>query len=166
MSTRNNIFLIVDSVHSHISKNSKAHMHARGILFCAIPGGIAAHLQPADYAWFKTIKYSVVDSIEQWKLSDNFDYTRGGKIRPPSHDVVRGWLTRAWSCISCDTIVTSFRCCLLGPDDQLLLVTHTVYGAVFGSALAIHRNSETPIAGVCSSDGSDHNDAVVTSVDE
>jgi DDE superfamily endonuclease len=141
MPPRNKILLIVDSARSHISKKAKAHIHARGILFCAIPGGMTAHLQPADYAWFKPLKDSLTLSIDQWKMSEDFEFTRGGNVRPPTNQRIRNWLKTAWANVTQDTIVTSFRRCFLGADDQLSLTTHEVYGEPFVNAMAHARES-------------------------
>ncbi|ETM54280.1 hypothetical protein L914_02369 [Phytophthora nicotianae] len=100
---------------------------------------MTAHLQPADSAWFKPLKDNLMESSDEWKLIGDFDYTRGGNVKAPRNTVVHSWLTRAWKAVSAETIVTSFRRCFLGADDQLALRKHSIYGEAFKEALENQR---------------------------
>ncbi|OWZ18807.1 Pogo transposable element, partial [Phytophthora megakarya] len=84
------------------------------------PGGMTGYLQPADYAWFKSLKDNLMKSIDQWKMGGGTSTTlEAGNVKAPNDQVVRSWLTRAWKAVTAETIITSFRRCFLGVDDQL-----------------------------------------------
>ncbi|ETP10587.1 hypothetical protein F441_13812 [Phytophthora nicotianae CJ01A1] len=130
---------------------------------------MTAHLQPADYAWFKPLKANLMESIDEWKLNGDFDYIRGENVKNPRNTVVLCWLTRAWKAVSVETIVTSIRRCFLGADANLALRKHSIYGEVFKGALKNQRadadlatSVEADQALEEDSDSDDGNDVVVS----
>ena len=127
----NTVLLVFDSARSHISKKSKAHLHARGILFAVIPGGLTCYLQPADYGIFKPLKDRIAESIDEWKRAGNFEYTRGGNVKHPKDQVVIDWIKAAWRTIPSGAIKRSFKSCFLGVNEELCLYDHAEYSADF-----------------------------------
>jgi hypothetical protein len=93
---RDTLLLVFDSARPHISWKVKDHLHARGILFAVISGGLTSLLQPCDVSWFKTMKSILKDSIDTWKANPYHTLTRGGIPRPPTLDDMSAWLTDAW----------------------------------------------------------------------
>ena len=127
----NKILLVFDSARSHISKEIKAFMRDRKILFCVIPGGLTGFLQPADAFWFKPMKSKLRTLANQWLESENVERTRSGKIMLPSNHVVARWLLDSWNVLDAELIRKSFRECFLGSTDELLIANDPMYGERF-----------------------------------
>ena len=127
----NSILLVFDSARSHISNLVKTFLHAKGILFAVIPGGLTGLLQPADVVWFKQLKADLTVSIDEWKSNDGHFFTRGGNVKPPTNADLSRWLSRAWHSISSETIVRCFQRCLLGDSLDLHIAQHELYGPLF-----------------------------------
>ncbi|KAH9099049.1 hypothetical protein LEN26_016382 [Aphanomyces euteiches] len=125
------ILLVFDAARSHISREVKAYLQRKGFLYAVIPGGTTAFAQPADVSWFKPLKDKMAKNIDEWKSGGVFEYTRGGRPRPPAHGVVAKRLVRSWKEVSSDMIVKSFVKCFLGSNDDLLLSKHPTMGQDF-----------------------------------
>ncbi|KAH9134766.1 hypothetical protein AeRB84_019535 [Aphanomyces euteiches] len=82
------ILLVFDAARSHISREVKAYLQRKGFLYAVIPGGTTAFAQPAHVSWFKPLKDKMAKNIDEWKSGGVFEYTRGGRPRPPAHGVV------------------------------------------------------------------------------
>ena len=52
-------------------------------------------------------------------------------MRPPTNEDLSRWLFEAWSSISSDTIIRSFRRCILGDSLGLHIAQHELYGQLF-----------------------------------
>jgi len=70
---RNTVLLIFDSARAHISSKVKEFLHAKGILFAVIPGGLTGLLQPCDVMWFKPLKNHIADNIDEWKARNSHE---------------------------------------------------------------------------------------------
>jgi hypothetical protein len=133
---RDTVLLVFDSARAHISAKVKAHLHARGILFAVIPGGLTPLLQPCDVAWFKPLKSHIKESIDAWIAGPNHEYTRAGNPRPPTTENMSNWLWTAWQSIATDLISNSFRRCFLGDCLFLHIAQHEIYGEKFRARVA------------------------------
>ena len=132
----NTILLVFDSARPHISEKVKAFLHSKGILFAVIPGGLTGLLQPCDVSWFKPLKSSLAELIDQWKSGTDHSVTVHGNIKPPTIENMSNWFSIAWDRIGQDTIVRSVDRCFLGDSLFLHIAQHDIYGRLFRHAVA------------------------------
>jgi hypothetical protein len=105
-------------------------------LFAVISGGLTGLLQPCDVVWFKQLKSSIAEKIDQWKARPVHDITRNGNVRAPGIEDMSTWLSDAWNGIRSDTIAGSFKSCFLGDSLYLHIAKHALYGDQFRMRIA------------------------------
>lgn len=76
-----------------------------------IPGGLTRLVQPADVSWNKPFKEAYKELYSQWMVSGEKSYTPAGNVRAPSKLLCLRWVKEAWSKVSKEVIVKSFRVC-------------------------------------------------------
>jgi hypothetical protein len=124
--------IIWDSCRAHVSKEVKAHLENRGIKLITIPGGLTSYLQAGDIGVFKVFKDNLNVFIDDWKESDEVQYTAKRNPKPPSHDTVHMWTDEAWKKIPRELIET----CILAAGFDIdykkwFIARNHVYGAKF-----------------------------------
>jgi hypothetical protein len=127
----NTILLVFDLARPHISKRAKANLHARGILFVVIPGGLTGLLQPCDVLWFRPLKLHLSKEIDAWKACNNHSFTRVGNPRPPTLADMTRWFFNSWNHIENTLITDSFHHWFLYDVLFLHIAKHEVYGPSF-----------------------------------
>ncbi|POM66760.1 LOW QUALITY PROTEIN: Pogo transposable element with KRAB domainlike [Phytophthora palmivora] len=90
---------------ANISNEVKDKCAARNMR--VIPGGLTPYLQAGGIGIYKTFKDLLYLEMNAWKDSDKVEYTRFGKPRMPSIEVVCGWVRKAWHNTECNTVVNS-----------------------------------------------------------
>lgn len=138
--------LLFDSARCHIAREVQEYLRSRRILFAVVPGGMTGMCQPADFGWFAQLKHHLTDTINAWKRNGPLQYTRGGRVRPPSHALVAEWLSSVWSTVQPCTVRASFDRCVLGRDDGLHLSQHERLGRKFRLALRSADGSQQPLS--------------------
>lgn len=99
--------IVWDSMRAHIGKLVKAHCAKRNINMCVIPGGMTPYLQARDIGIYKSFKDNMWPLIDSWKPSNQVEYTRGSKLKPPSVAVVTDWIRRAWRAVPDEVVKLS-----------------------------------------------------------
>lgn len=129
--------LAPDSARCHTAASVQQYLSERGILSVVVPDALTGFYQPADFRWFGP---SRAVSLRQWMNESEMphNFTAGGRVRPPSSDVVASWLTRAWSSMRASTVVARFSRCMLGDDADLHLMRHECLGTLFRDALQVN----------------------------
>ncbi|GMF35641.1 unnamed protein product [Phytophthora lilii] len=127
--------LVRDSMSAHIFKTVKAKCAACDIGLCVIPGGLTAYLQAGDIGIYRQFKDRLGALIDTWKNSDRVEYTRAGNPRPPSIEVVAGWVHEAWKGIDQSVIDNLIAAAGFSPlPDEWFIWRHDVYGRRFQQA--------------------------------
>ncbi|KAJ0407213.1 hypothetical protein ATCC90586_004525 [Pythium insidiosum] len=75
--------LVWDSMRAHVSEAVKSKCASRSISMCVVPGGLTPYLQAGDIGIYRHFKDLLCASIDEWKDSDQAQYTRGGNPKPP-----------------------------------------------------------------------------------
>ena len=78
-----------------------------------IPGGCTKYLRtPPGVSWNEPFKAHLHSMYDAWMAGDeDKEYTSGGNLKAPSFKLTLQWIKEAWSSISSDTIVKSFKVC-------------------------------------------------------
>ena len=103
--------LIWDAFRCHTSVKTKGVLRSLRVQTAVIPGGCTKFIQPADVSWNRLFRQMIQCFHDDWLSSDDLPTTVGGNLRAPSLDVYLQWVVDAWSSISTDIIVKSFRTC-------------------------------------------------------
>ena len=104
-------FLVWDSFKCNISEDIKEHLRKMKITMGVIPGGCTKFLQPFDVSINKPFKSFFREYYNEWYRKGDFEYTKGGIIKPPSHKLQVKWVVESWKKIEKDLIVKSFDTC-------------------------------------------------------
>jgi hypothetical protein len=104
--------LIFDSATSHVKKtvlsSLKQHYATTSVV---IPGGMTPLLQPADVSWNRPFKCLMRDKWLTWLAGGETQYTRTGRRRSASYEMVVNWVSECWHSISEELIRKSFASC-------------------------------------------------------
>ncbi|XP_062517303.1 uncharacterized protein LOC134192574 [Corticium candelabrum] len=102
----------MDSATSHLKKtvisSFKQHYNTEVAI---IPGGMTPVLQPADVHWNKPFKTTMREKWIQWLSDGEVEYTRSGKRKSASYEMVVHWVSECWKALSNDLIHQSFLSC-------------------------------------------------------
>lgn len=101
--------LVVDSFRGHLVDSVRAELKELRTEIAVIPGGLTSLLQPLDVSVNKPFKDNVRRLYAAWMAEGQHDLTPGGKIRRPSVEVLCSWIVEAWSGISDELVVKSFK---------------------------------------------------------
>jgi hypothetical protein len=81
--------------------------------------------------------------IGEWKRSDKVVYTRGGNPRPPSVEIVTGWIKKAWRETPDNVVFNSVQAAGFALDHQEWFISkHDVYGEKFVKAWGERETQE------------------------
>ncbi|KAE9037801.1 hypothetical protein PR003_g8976 [Phytophthora rubi] len=127
---------------AHIAKSVKQRCAEKQIKMAVIPGGLTPYLQAGDVGIFKSFKDKMSVLIDEWKLSDQVAYTRGGNPRPPTIETVASWVASAWRQVPDDVVKKSVgKCGFLDDPSDWHISKHDVYGAKFRTSWELNGNS-------------------------
>ncbi len=119
---------------------------------CLIPGGLTSHLQPADISWNKPFKSAYRDLYNEWMSSGEKSFTSSGNLRAPDKVTCVEWVKKAWSTVTTDVIVNSFKACGIsssidGSEDSSIHclkpsgVAHSALAAIQSATASQNSNS-------------------------
>lgn len=101
--------LVVDSFRGHLVDSVRAKLKELRTDLAVIPGGLTSMLQPLDVSLNKPFKDNVRRLYSEWMAEGDHAMTPGGKIKKPSVEILCSWVIEAWSMISPEIIVRSFK---------------------------------------------------------
>lgn len=101
--------LVLDSFRGHLVDSVRTELKERRTEIAVIPGGLTSLLQPLDVSLNKPFKDNVRRLYAEWMAAGDHDFTPSGKIRRPSVEVLCSWILEAWSTISDEVVVKSFK---------------------------------------------------------
>ena len=104
-------FLVWDSFKCHISENIKQSLKKMNTVMGVIPGGCTKFLQPLDVSINKPFKMIFRGLYDEWYRKGEFEYTKGGNVKPPSYALQVQWVVNAWSKMDPEIIQKSFETC-------------------------------------------------------
>ena len=104
-------FLVWDSFKCHISEDIKEHLRKMETTMGVIPGGCTKFLQPLDVSINKPFKSFFREYCDEWYRKGDFEYSKGGIIKPASRKLQVKWVVESWKKIEKDIIVKSFDTC-------------------------------------------------------
>ncbi|KAL0241517.1 hypothetical protein GEMRC1_006752 [Eukaryota sp. GEM-RC1] len=116
------MLLIFDSAPAHRSKKVKAYLKERGFNYVLIPGGLTGLLQPADVSWFKPMKATIRNCIEEWLKTA--PVTTSNRVRAPLANDMAKWMKESLDKLKSEVISKSFQASFLGPSQTLLISRH------------------------------------------
>lgn len=102
-----------DSFECHMTQSVKEELWKKGVDQVIVPGGCTKFVQAPDVCWNKPFKALVTEQYDEWMASGVQEYTESGNMRPPSRKMIVEWVLNAWSHLSTDLIVKSFKACAL-----------------------------------------------------
>ena len=75
--------------------------------------------------WNRPFKARVTELYDQWLSDGIHHYTEAGNMKAPSWKRIVEWILEAWSDLSTECIVNSFKCCGLnhqidGTEDHVI----------------------------------------------
>lgn len=83
-----------------------------------IPGGCTKYVQAPDVCWNKPFKAKVTELYDQWLSDGVHQYTEAGNMKAPSRKKLVEWILEAWSSLSKESIINSFKCCGLNLESD------------------------------------------------
>ena len=114
-----------DSFECHMTDEVRKKLKEVNVDLVIIPGGCTKYVQAPDVSWNKPFKTRVTELYDQWLSEGVHEYTVGGNIKAPSRKKIVEWIIDAWSQLSEESIIKSFKCCGLNlandgtEDDQI-----------------------------------------------
>ncbi|KAL0240102.1 hypothetical protein GEMRC1_008758 [Eukaryota sp. GEM-RC1] len=118
----NRMLLVFDSAPAHRSKKVKAYLKERGFNYVLILGGLTGLLQPADVSWFKPMKATIRNCIEEWL--ETAPVTTSNRVRAPLANDMAKWMKESLDKLKSEVISKSFQVSFLGPSQTLLISRH------------------------------------------
>ena len=109
--------LVWDSFKCHISDERKEQLKRYNTVMSVIPGSCTKYLQPLDVCINKPFKSFFREFYDDWFRKGQFEYTKGGKIKAPSHLLQIQWIVKAWEKVSKEVVINSFEVCGITTND-------------------------------------------------
>ena len=82
-----------------------------------IPGGCTKFLQPLDVSLNKPFKVIFRKLYDEWYRKGEFEYTKGGMVKPPNYALQVQWVVNAWKKIDPEIMEKSFETCGVTTSD-------------------------------------------------
>ena len=119
--------MVYDRHRSHTHHDSVSHLERRNNTeVVLIPAGMTSLQQPCDVVWNKPLKDRVRAMWNEWMVSGEQQFTRGGKRKRASYHMVAEWVVAAWQDIPRTMIEASFvQCGLVGNGSEDFDVLHS-----------------------------------------
>ena len=119
--------MVYDRHRSHTHHDSVSHLERRhNTEVVLIPAGMTSLQQPCDVVWNKPLKDRVRAMWNEWMVSGEQQFTRGGKRKRASYHMVAEWVVAAWQDIPRTMIEASFgQCGLVGNGSEDFDVLHS-----------------------------------------
>lgn len=119
--------LVWDMFRSHLTEKTKKLLKECNTDMAVIPGGLTPLVQPLDVCINKPFKGNLKRLWNTWMLEGEKTFTKGGRMRRASLEVVCEWIVEAWSAISADVVRNSFKKCSIsnnldGTEDDCLFM--------------------------------------------
>ena len=133
--------LVWDAYKCHISELVRAHIRSLHLHTAIVPGGCTKFIQAADVVWNASFKRAMRSHYDTWlSQPDNFEYTRGGNVKPPSRALLCDWVKSSWESVSAEMIKNSFKSCAIttpidGSEDDEIHCFHPAQPCSEGRSL-------------------------------
>ena len=119
----NKRLLAWDSFECHMMQSVREVLKGYNVDSVIVPGGCTPYIQAPDVSWNKPFKAHVTSEYDAWLSSGIHQYTQAGNMKAPPRRKIVEWVLEAWSKLSKDLIVKSFKTCGLnlaidGSEDQ------------------------------------------------
>ena len=92
--------LIMDTAAGHLGDEVKLSFKEKNIDILNIGGGLTSILQFIDTHVNKSLKSKARELWEAWLPKGEMEYTRTGKRKRASYEIVAEWVSHAWSSIA------------------------------------------------------------------
>ena len=113
----NKRFLVWDSFKCHINEKIKKALKKMNTVMGVIPGGCTKFLQLLDVSISKPFKTIFPELYDEWYRKGEFEYTKGGVVKPPNYVLQIHWIVNAWTKIGSEIIKKSFETCGITTSD-------------------------------------------------
>lgn len=117
--------LVWDMFRSHVTESTKNRLAQNNTKIAVIPGGLTSMLQPLDVSLNKPFKDHMREQWNNWMMSGEKSYTKGGAMGAASLDVLCDFVIKSWEKVKVETVIKSFKKCGIsnamdGTEDDLL----------------------------------------------
>ena len=101
--------LVWDMFRSHLTPATKKRLARIKTDQAVIPGGLTSLVQPLDVCLNKPFKDRVRKEWNNWMVSGEKAFTKGGNMRPPQLDELANFVLKAWEDTETNMVVRSFK---------------------------------------------------------
>ncbi|CAF1093596.1 unnamed protein product [Brachionus calyciflorus] len=105
------LLLIIDSARCHTTSKVIEHCKKNDINLIIIPPRLTNLIQPADVAWFSTLKKAFRSLWSNWYIYEDKTYTAQQNMRSPGYVSAINWLNQIWNDFDDFSIKESFELC-------------------------------------------------------
>ncbi|KAJ1206561.1 hypothetical protein NDU88_001964 [Pleurodeles waltl] len=110
---------------AHLTPSTKQRLARINTDAAVIPAGLTSLVQPLDVCLNKPFKDRIREQWNEWMVSGEKSFTKGGNMRAPQLDVLCKFVIKAWNDIDAETVIKSFKKCgisnsLDGMEDDYL----------------------------------------------
>ena len=107
----------MDSMRAHTTAQIKNKIKACNSIPAIIPGGLTKILQPLDISVNRSFKAVLRHLWETWMVDGEHSFTATGRMRHATFQQVVGWIDKAWTSVTTETILSGFRKAALNGTD-------------------------------------------------
>ncbi|KAK9398934.1 hypothetical protein NXF25_013903 [Crotalus adamanteus] len=117
--------LVWDMFRAHLTPSTKQRRARINTDAAVIPAGLTSLVQPLDVCLNKPFKDRIREQWNEWMVSGEKSFTKGGNMHAPQLDVLCKFVIKAWNDIDAETVIKSFKKCgvsnsLDGMEDDYL----------------------------------------------
>ncbi|KAJ1113543.1 hypothetical protein NDU88_001785 [Pleurodeles waltl] len=117
--------LVWDMFRAHLTPSTKQRLASINTDATVIPAGLTSLVKALDACLNKPFKYCIREQWNEWMVSSEKSFTKGGNMRAPQLDVLCKFVIKAWNDIDAETVIKSFKKCgisnsLDGMEDDYL----------------------------------------------
>nr|KAF6343017.1 hypothetical protein mPipKuh1_010743 [Pipistrellus kuhlii] len=117
--------LVWDMFRAHLTTSTKIRLARINTDVAVIPEGLTSLVQPLDVCLNKPFKDCIREQWNEWMVSGEKLFTKGGNMHAPQLDVLCNFVIKAWNDITEETVIRSFKKCgisnsLDGMEDDFL----------------------------------------------